>query len=48
MKLHRKMLPSWQAALLAPLEFNFGELLEKPLIKQELPKAQTANNLKTL
>lgn len=28
-----------KAALLAPLEFNFGELLEKPLIKQELPKA---------
>jgi len=27
-----------KAALLAPLEFNFGELLEKPLIKAELPK----------
>lgn len=28
-----------KAALLAPMEFNFGELLEKPLIKQELGKA---------
>jgi 26S proteasome regulatory subunit N9 len=28
-----------EAALLAPLEFNFGELLDKPLIKQELSKA---------
>jgi 26S proteasome regulatory subunit N9 len=28
-----------EAALLAPLEFNFGELLEKPLIKQYLGKA---------
>merc|ERR1719456_2038481 len=27
-----------EAALLAPLEFNFGELPEKPLIKQELSK----------
>jgi 26S proteasome regulatory subunit N9 len=32
-----------EAALLAPLEFNFGELLEKPLIKQELSKAAPAH-----
>jgi 26S proteasome regulatory subunit N9 len=32
-----------EAALLAPLEFNFGELLEKPLIKQELQKNAPAH-----
>jgi len=37
-----------KAALLAPLEFNFGELLEKPLIKQELPKAASLASLREL